>query len=63
MKKQVKFRFLGGGCEMEVETPPFVETAAMKEKSPQAHGCDPAMEKLIKRSKKGAKIQVFLNLL
>ena len=46
---------------MEVETSPFVETAAMKEKSPQAHGCDPAMEKLIKRSKKGAKIQVFLD--
>ena len=54
------FVFLGGECEIEVETSPFVETAAMKEKSPQAQGCDAAMEQLIKRSKKGAKIQVFL---
>ena len=60
MKKQVKFRFLGGGCEMEVETSPFVDTAAMKEKSPQAQGCDAAMEQLI-YNKKGSKIQIFLD--
>ena len=37
----------------------FEETAAMKQKAPQGQGCDAAMEQLIKRSKKGAKIQVF----
>jgi len=35
----------------------FEETAAMKQKAPQGQGCDAAMEQLIKRSKKGAKIQ------
>ena len=45
---------------MEVETSPFVETAAMKEKSPQAQGCDAAMEQLI-YNKKGSKIKIFLD--
>ena len=36
----------------------FEETAQKKGMSPQAQGNDAALEQLIKRSKKGAKIQV-----
>ena len=44
---------------MEVEKSPFVETAAMKEKSPQAQGCDAAMEQLIKLSKRELRFRYF----
>ena len=41
----------------------FEETSSMKKCSPQAQGNDAAMEQLIKRSKKGAKLQVIIYLI
>ena len=51
----------GPECSTELEKNTdckFEETAIMKEMSPQCQGNDAALEQLIKRSKKGAKIQV-----
>ena len=44
--------------ELEECRSKFEETATMKEVAPQGQGNDSALEQLIKRSKKGAKIQV-----
>ena len=47
---------------MEYEDTPkslYEETSCMKGSAPQCQGTDAALEQLIKRSKKGAKIQVI----